>query len=255
MNSLISSTSSTPSFFPPQSRADSENTSPRANASPSTSSLLPPNVTLSTCSIGHIPSLRRITSLLLPIRYPDKFYTAIVNDPEIRDLTRVAVWSDRASPSTQNDTNTTSLSSSAPNATSTNTTIVPSSKVIGGVRCRLEPSTDASPSVLVTHPAPVKRVLYVQTLVVLAPYRSLGVGAALLDAVVCAAVERYGVSVVSAHVWEKNEDALAWYKRRGFEVGAWQGEYYHRLRPRGAWEVRKRVDCAGTSSVVGCDGA
>lgn len=47
---------------------------------------------------------------------------------------------------------------------------------------------------------------------------------------------------VYAHVWEKSEEALEWYLKRGFEVeaGAVEG-YYQRLRPRGARIVRRKI--------------
>lgn len=53
-------------------------------------------------------------------------------------------------------------------------------------------------------------------------------------------MECYNVEAVYAHVWERNEDALGWYERRGFvrEDEIVEG-YYRKLRPAGAWVVRK----------------
>lgn len=50
------------------------------------------------------------------------------------------------------------------------------------------------------------------------------------------------ITEIYAHVWEANEDAIQWYMKRGFEVedGVVEG-YYRRLKPGGAWIVRKRV--------------
>ena len=90
-------------------------------------------------------------------------------------------------------------------------------------------------------PSPSKQ-LYVQTLGVLSPYRSLGIATALLDEVVETGIREYGIGAVYAHVWEANAEALEWYLRRGFmlEEGLVEG-YYRRLRPAGARVVRRGV--------------
>lgn len=69
----------------------------------------------------------------------------------------------------------------------------------------------------------------------------MGIGTALLEAVVRVAVRRYGVVAVYAHVWEANAEALEWYRKRGFEVGELEVGYYRRLKPAGARVVRRRV--------------
>lgn len=50
---------------------------------------------------------------------------------------------------------------------------------------------------------------------------------------------------VYAHVWEANEEALEWYRRRGFVVGERVEGYYRRLKPQGARVVRRRVGGVG----------
>ncbi|CAI7630629.1 unnamed protein product [Penicillium pancosmium] len=62
-----------------------------------------PNATIEPIGVAHIPSLTRITGLLLPIRYPNSFYTATITDPVIASLSRVAIYHDQ--PGTDKGTN------------------------------------------------------------------------------------------------------------------------------------------------------
>lgn len=188
-----------------------------------------PHVTVETVGTGHIPSLARITGLLLPIRYPTSFYTATITDPVIASLSRVAIYHDHP------------VAAVPESGASAGT-----DKVIGGIRCRLE------------RPHPTQETqdqatnLYIQTLHLLSPYRGQGVAAALLNALlfktpptnkacgqVSELVKHYNIRTVTAHVHEANEDALAWYVARGFKIqdGVVEG-YYRRLKPSGARIVR-----------------
>ena len=83
----------------------------------------------------------------------------------------------------------------------------------------------------------------------LAPYRGLGVGKALLEGLIEMVLlnqqendETGVVGEVYAHVWEVNEEGVEWYVKRGFVVvGGVVESYYRRLRPQGARVVRRRV--------------
>jgi len=45
-----------------------------------------------------------------------------------------------------------------------------------------------------------------------------------------------------AHVWEANEEAMEWYRRRGFKVVGREECYYKRLAPKSAaWVVSRDV--------------
>ena len=111
--------------------------------------------------------------------------------------------------------------------------------IVGGIRARWDapeiPPDDAT-----------KRggKIYLMTICVLSPFRRLGVASALLEDVLQTA-EAWGVDEVFAHVWQENEDALGWYRKRGFMVdeGIVEG-YYRKLRPNGARVVRLRIDAA-----------
>lgn len=98
-------------------------------------------------------------------------------------------------------------------------------RLIGAVRCRLLPSSQ----------------LYISTLGILAPYRTHGIAMHLLQAVVKKAVAEHGVRCVTAHVWEANEEGLEWYKKRNFEILGKEETYYRKLKPQGAFLVRKWI--------------
>lgn len=153
-------------------------------------------------------------------------------------------------------------------------------KVIGGLICRLEASpfapdagaydTALAKSVTTaksTSPAqaPLPReagqghALYIQSLVLLAPYRGLGLVTACLDGIMDAVrvVSRDSggnglrIGWVYAHVWTQNEEALAWYERRGFERDVVLEKYYWKLQPDSAWVIKKRVVLDGEDGASG----
>jgi N-alpha-acetyltransferase 50 len=103
---------------------------------------------------------------------------------------------------------------------------------VGWIRCRLE-----------THPTDETRTqIYIQAFCVLAPWREQGLGAHLLTAILDTnQLAQHRVSSVYAHVWERNEDALEWYQRRGFMKGELVKGYYKRLKPADAWIVRRGI--------------
>lgn len=196
-----------------------------------------PHVTVETVSTGHIPSLARITGLLLPIRYPNSFYTATITDPVVASLSRVAIYHDHPV-------------AAAPDSGAS----AGADKVIGGIRCRLE---KPDPTHGVQDPEATN--LYIQTLHLLSPYRGQGVAAALLNSLlfevppggkaqprISGLVKHYNIRSVTAHVHEANEDALKWYVTRGFKIqeGVVKG-YYRRLKPSGAKIVRLDVQWEG----------
>lgn len=111
-------------------------------------------------------------------------------------------------------------------------------RLVGAIRCRLLPSSQ----------------LYLSTIGVLAPYRSHGIAMHLLQDVVKKAVELHSVRCVTAHVWEANEEGLEWYKKRSFDLLEKEEAYYRKLRPQGAFLVRKWIgvrDLLGSGAVDG----
>lgn len=165
---------------------------------------LPANVQLVPLTEQHLPEFKNLNSLTLPIPYPESFYKETVSELHL-DVTLVALWH----------------SSSTWDATS------PTQKpqLVGAIRCRILPESQ----------------LYITTLGILAPYRSHGIAMHLLQAIVRKAVDTHGVRCVTAHVWEANEEGLEWYKKRKFEVLAKEEGYYRKLRPQGAFLVKKWI--------------
>lgn len=105
------------------------------------------------------------------------------------------------------------------------------SKPVGWIRCQWEDSPNTK--------NPAFRQVYIQVLGVLAPYRGIGLASALLESVISTAA---GAQFIYAHVWENSEEALEWYDKHNFERVMLIQHYYRRLRPTGAWVVRKRLD-------------
>lgn len=222
-------------------------TTTTTNLSPIPVTALPPTIptphpsaTIVPVTDAHIPALRRINALLLPVNYTDSFYKAILDPAQSGLFSRAILFRDGPA--------------SSP------------AKVVGGLICRLEPSAfdpasgayspglarQAAGSVA-PPPVGLGHALYVQSLVLLAPYRGLGLAAAavegIFDAVRTVARERRGngldIRWVYAHVWTENEEGLAWYRRRGFERDVRLEGYYFKLKPGSAWVVKKRVDLDG----------
>ncbi|KAI1089338.1 acyl-CoA N-acyltransferase [Rostrohypoxylon terebratum] len=194
-------------------------TNTNAPPPPPRPSSLHPQATIAPILPEHIPALRRITSLLLPVNYPDSFYQRLSDPLSSGAFSRVLLWTD---PSDANG---------AP-------------KVIGGLVCRPEPNPFTPTS------APTKpNALYIQSLVLLSPYRSLGLAAALLDEISqLARASPFACEEVYAHVWTDNDDGLRWYLARGFaKYGEIQG-YYFKLKPDSAWIVRRKITTTSSSS-------
>ncbi|KAI0019691.1 acyl-CoA N-acyltransferase [Xylariomycetidae sp. FL0641] len=204
---------------------------------------LPPQASISAIRPAHIPALRRITSLLLPVAYPDSFYARIGDPAASGAFSRVLLWRDD------------DAEADAP------------AQVVGGLVCRAEPSPFPSSSAsggggaggvgtagvttsISAGPKAGPRALYIQSLVLLAPYRGLGLAAALLASATEAAAaasedssSKDGrIEDVYAHVWTQNDAGLRWYLARGFaQLRPEVKGYYFKLRPDGAWIVRRRI--------------
>lgn len=150
---------------------------------------------------NHLSTLRALTSTLLPVRYSDKFYRDCLIDDARQAIARVVIYE---------------------------------SKIVGWIRCRLETASNKHES------GPFQ--IYIQALGVLAPYRGLGLAMKLLDAIEKLVRDLpFPVLSIYAHVWEDNERALTWYEKRGFRRIVMQQQYYKRLRPSGAWTVRREI--------------
>ncbi|MCJ1422104.1 hypothetical protein MMC32_008474 [Xylographa parallela] len=200
---------------------------------------LPTHITITSVTAAILPSFRRAISLILPIRYPNSFYTSILSESAASSLSRAAIWYDRsrASKRKREDDHLSSRRSAKDQLPDDS---LEKGELVGAIRCRLEPvptppSSDGSLT--------AEHQLYIQALAVLSPYRSHGIATHLLETVIAEALRMHAdVSGVYAHVWEANEEGLDWYKRRGFvvEEPVIHG-YYRRLKPDGARIVRRGI--------------
>ncbi|KAK0733725.1 hypothetical protein B0T26DRAFT_633278 [Lasiosphaeria miniovina] len=200
---------------------------------------IPSQATIVPVAEQHISALRRINSLLLPVSYPDSFYAKALEPLASGLFSRAILWQDDNGAASE-------------------------PKVIGGVICRLEPNPFFDESGQPQAPLPPSRQLptqgapslnspfhaiYIQSLALLSPYRSLGLAAAALEHIVTSATIlpaaglNIDVRTIYAHVWTENEDGLKWYQARRF---APEGReplkgYYFKLRPDTAWVVRRDI--------------
>jgi ribosomal protein S18 acetylase RimI-like enzyme len=240
---------------PPASGDTSFKLAPFPDSNPASYPTPHPHVTIDPVRTVHIPSLARITGLLLPIRYPNSFYTACITDPVIASLSRVAVYHDHFVSTAPEPSSVEPTFAGRTRATPSSATGgIGTDKVVGGIRCRLErlhSGTTVAVERLSGRTDRPPTNLYIQTLHLLSPHRGNGVAASLLNALlfeqppsssscrVSPLVRHYNIRTVTAHVHETNDEGLKWYVARGFyiEEGVVQG-YYRRLNPGGARIVR-----------------
>ncbi|KAM0249020.1 hypothetical protein ACHAQJ_009227 [Trichoderma viride] len=201
--------------------ASTSTSSPPSNPnhqSPSNHPNLPREAAIRAIAPNDINALRRLNSLLLPVSYPETFYSRAA-DPVTGRFSRIITWSHHGD----------------------------EPKPIGGIVCRVEPDVDVRLA-----GAQVPQNVYIQSLCLLSPYRSMGLISAALDSVIAAVVTDPALDVrtVTAHVWTENEEGLHWYKARGFQKQepAIKG-YYLKLRPDSAWLVSKPVGASVLSSL------
>ena len=188
---------------------ESDETQVQSNNRSFVSKPLISNVKVRYCQKDDINPLKRLISLLIPIAYPENFYREIFNDPSKTHITLLAFWNDN--PGSQSA----------------------AVRLIGAIICRVLPDSET-----VGNDNDLAPMLYISALAVLSPYRGHGVAMHLLEVTTKRAVTEYNITSVGAHVWEANEDALGWYRRRGFREVSHEPTYYRRLEPQGAVVVR-----------------
>jgi ribosomal protein S18 acetylase RimI-like enzyme len=178
---------------------------------------LPSNVELAPLTEEHMTAYKRLNALTLPIAYPESFYKETMTEP-YHGITLLALWH------------------SAPTLNGTSGSVADPPRLVGAIRCRLLPSSQ----------------LYISTIAVLAPYRTHGIAMHLLQAIVKKAVDLHSVRSITAHVWEANDEGLEWYKKRNFDVLEKDDTYYRKLKPQGAFLLRKWI---GVGDLLGNNAA
>ena len=131
--------------------------------------------------------------------------------------------------------------------------------LVGAIACRLEnsPQVRRPPhqplylliflSYLTTPPAYLQGPkMYIITLGVLAPYRSMGVGSRLVERCLTI-VENALPEIIEAylHVQINNDQAIEFYRKFGFVVGETIENYYRRIEPPHAVLLKKTLNEGG----------
>ncbi|QRV96553.1 GNAT family acetyltransferase [Ceratobasidium sp. AG-Ba] len=181
-------------------------------------------VSLASLTPNNLGTLRKLNSVLFPIRYSEKFYRQVL-EPELEEFCKLIYYND-----------------------------IP----VGAVCSRIEKGQ-----------RPDEACVYIMTMGVLAPYRSLGLGSTALRQVFAAAT-KYNSSISSApattnsttstfnpsqrkitsiylHVHVPNTDARTFYERFGFVEKERIAGYYRKLgstdgAERDAWVLERPVD-------------
>ncbi|CAG8511781.1 16297_t:CDS:2 [Cetraspora pellucida] len=107
---------------------------------------------------------------------------------------------------------------------------------VGAVCCRRESIPNTSPE---------QAKLYIMTLGVLAPYRNLGIGTALLEHILHHATSgttnKQKFIEIYLHVQVSNEEALAFYKKYDFEIVGTVEGYYKKISPSNAYVLSRKL--------------
>ncbi|CAN6464273.1 unnamed protein product [Victoria cruziana] len=99
---------------------------------------------------------------------------------------------------------------------------------VGAIACRLE-KKDGTIRV------------YIMTLGVLAPYRGLGIGTRLLKHVLELCANEQNIAEIYLHVQTNNDEAIAFYKKFGFEITDTIMNYYTNITPPDCYVLTKFV--------------
>ncbi|THH19951.1 hypothetical protein EW146_g1302 [Bondarzewia mesenterica] len=151
-------------------------------------------VSFASLTPNNLGTVRKLNSVLFPIKYSEKFYQDILL-PEAEEFCQLVYYND-----------------------------VP----VGTICCRFE-NKDAATE------------LYLMTMGVLAPYRSLGIGSQCLELVLQAAAAhtKPKITRIYLHVQVSNDDAKRFYERHGFKEISVDEHYYKKITPSGAWLLEK----------------
>ncbi|KAH9986543.1 acyl-CoA N-acyltransferase [Russula compacta] len=154
-------------------------------------------VTFASLTLNNLGTVRKLNSVLFPIKYSEKFYSDILL-PEVEDFCKLIYYND-----------------------------IP----VGTTCCRIETKDGISQ-------------LYLLTMGVLAPYRSLGIGSYSLDDILRAAAAHTKPKIcrIYLHVQVSNHGAKQFYERHGFRESGIDEGYYKKITPSGAWVLERDIE-------------
>jgi ribosomal protein S18 acetylase RimI-like enzyme len=207
----------------------------------------------------NIGQLKLITEATLPVRYQDKHYATIQKEPN-KELMKLAFHCDnvvgavccrleetKAEPDEkdkQKSANAEKDSAEKPETEQPKQANPPKKKQKKGDKRDKEHKEEVAA-------LPPIRKVYIMTLGVLAAYRNRGIGTKLLQHIIEFVEKRSDISEIYLHVQTNNDDAMALYKRHGFDVVATVENYYTRIQPPNAYRLsRKQFNRVAPSPVV-----
>ncbi|KAF3162746.1 hypothetical protein TWF788_001758 [Orbilia oligospora] len=201
--------------WPSSTLHPSIDTRPREAGSSSTAlqiTRLPPNVSIRAPTKANVHLLKRINSLLLPVSYPENFYREILQNPESEALTRLAFYDEECVGGIRCRLETAAEYQAGLEKLDT-TDIYGSSKILEAVADHKANGSGGRRNSEDSHP---KRKVYIMTLAVLSPYRSLSIGSHLLDYILSIAAKEPTIDadLAYAHVWVSNDGALEFYRKQ-----------------------------------------
>lgn len=167
------------------------------------------NIEFETINEQNIDALRTLNNAIFPIRYDDRLYKDVLACGDVTQLAYIA--------------------SPVPSNICPNSVEEVNRNIVGAIACRLEKHSEGPK-------------LYIASLGVLAPYRSMGAGSKLLRRIlVFVSEELPEVTEAYLHVHSANEEAIRFYKRFGFLEDEIIRGYYRRLQPPDAVILRKKL--------------
>jgi len=156
----------------------------------------------------NVGTLKILNTAIFPVNYADRFYADLLL-PSRDELSRLAFYND---------------------------------VVVGAVCCRIETKAEVDVSSLDPSQHHQGTRAYIMTLGVLAPYRQLGIGTALLQHILDTVPRKFpSVEEIYLHVQTSNEAALVFYSKFGFSVTETIKDYYKRIEPPDCYVLTKKV--------------
>ncbi|PPQ99441.1 hypothetical protein CVT24_005248 [Panaeolus cyanescens] len=174
----------------------------------------PLKVSLSSITPNNIGTVRKLNSVLFPIKYSEKFYKDI-QAPEVEDFCKLGVFFSVTSDTLRAEQLITKY------------LVYYNDIPVGTICCRQE-TVDG------------QNVLYLMTMGILAPYRSRKLGSQTLSAILtAAAAHKPKVDKIYLHVQVSNEDAKRFYESHDFKEIRVHENYYKKITPADAWVLEK----------------
>jgi len=180
-------------------------TSTTTTSSSKTKAPLAPRITTSPVTVNNLGTVRKLNSVIFPVKYSDSFYKSIVQ-PELEDYCRLIYFND-----------------------------IP----VGTTCSRLEKGSKEGESKLYMMTMGVLAP-YRNFSIGTAALDEI-ILAASSPPPTTAAAKQPRITHIYLHVQTSNQDARRFYERSGFKVVSEVQEYYRRLEPRNAWLLEREI--------------